>query len=89
MTITGRRIGAAEAEAAGLVNRAVEAGRALDTALEWATLAAQRPPEALRYMKIALQLGGQGKIAAALHGLVSDASHADRCYKENTERFRD
>jgi len=89
MTITGRRIGATEAEAAGLVNRAVEAGRALDTAFEWATLAAQRPPEALRYMKVALQLGGQAKIAAALHGLVSDASHADRRYQDDTERLRD
>lgn len=89
MIITGTRIGAAAAEASGLVNRAVEAGRAFETALEWAELAARRPPEALRYMKVALQAGRQSGIAAALHGLVSDACHADRRYRENTDRFRD
>lgn len=88
MIITGARVDAASAEAMGLVNKSVEAGRALETALEWAALAAQRPPEALRYMKIALQLGPQGGTAAALHGLVSDACHSDRGYRENTERFR-
>jgi enoyl-CoA hydratase/carnithine racemase len=88
MIITGARVDAASAEAMGLVNKAVDAGRALETALDWAAVAAQRPPEALRYMKIALQLGPQGGTAAALHGLVSDACHSDRGYRENTERFR-
>jgi enoyl-CoA hydratase len=87
MIITGRRIGAAEAESVGLINRAVESGKALETALEWAELAARRPPEALRYMKIALQLG-PGAIAAAVHGMVSDVCHADRSYRENTEKFK-
>ncbi len=89
LIITGTRIGATAAEAAGLVNRAVEAGRAVATALEWAELAAQRPPEALRYMKVALQAGPQSGIAAALHGLISDTCHADRRYKEKTNRFRE
>lgn len=88
MIITGARVGAVAAETTGLVNRAVEAGRALDTALEWAAIAAQRPPEALRYMKIALQVGRQPGIAAALHGLISDACHSERGYRANTERFR-
>ncbi len=88
MIITGTRISSIEAEAAGLVNCAVEAGCAVDTALKWALLAAQRPPEALRYMKVALRAGGQGDVAAALHGLVSDACHADLRYREKTDRFR-
>ncbi len=87
MIIIGRRLGAAEAETAGLINKAVDAGKALAAALEWAALAAQRPPEALRYMKLALQLSRQGNTAASVHGLISDACHADRRYRANTERF--
>jgi enoyl-CoA hydratase/carnithine racemase len=88
MIITGHRMDAAAAQASGLVNRAVPAGRALATALEWAALAAQRPPEALRYMKVALRTDGKAGVAAALHGLISDACHADKRYQANTERFR-
>jgi len=88
MIITGNRIDAQAAQALGLVNCAVEAGRAVSTALEWAGLAAQRPPEAMRYMKVALQAGQQSGVAAALHGLVSDACHSDRHYLKNTDRFR-
>lgn len=88
MVITGRRMDAATAEATGLVNCTVPAGRALHAALEWAALAAQRPPEALRYMKVALRTQGDAAVAAALHGLVSDACHADRRYQANTDRFR-
>lgn len=88
MIITGQRMDAATAAATGLVNRAVPAGQALATALGWATLAAQRPAEALRYMKVALRTAGQPAVAAALHGLISDACHADRRYQANTDRFR-
>ena len=88
MIMLGRRIGAAEASTIGLINRVVAKGEAPATALDWAAMVAQRPPEALRYAKIAMRLGQQSEVAASLHGLVSDACHADKRYQNNTEKFK-
>jgi enoyl-CoA hydratase len=88
LAMLGRRIDAAEAASLGLVNRVVGKGGAVDAALDWATAIAGRPPEALRYAKVALRLGRQQpELAASLHGLVSDACHADKRYQANTDRF--
>ena len=87
LVMLGRRIGADEAMAMGLVNRVVPGGQALVAAMEWAGEIATRPAEALRYAKTALRLGLAPGLAAAFHGLVSDATHADPDYQNNTERF--
>jgi enoyl-CoA hydratase/carnithine racemase len=87
MIMLGRRVDASEAAAIGLVNRAVPAGAALGAAFEWAETVASRPPEALRYAKVALRTGLQSALAASLHGLVSQACHDDKRYRDNTEAF--
>jgi enoyl-CoA hydratase/carnithine racemase len=51
LVLTGRRIGAAEALAWGLVNRVVPTERVLDEALEWARELAAGPPLALAAAK--------------------------------------
>jgi enoyl-CoA hydratase len=83
----GRRIGADEALAMGLVNRVVPEGQALAAAMELAAEIAKRPAESLRYAKIALGLGRGGGVAAAFHGLVSSARQADPAYRRETEKF--
>lgn len=55
MLLTGRMIGAAEAERLGLVNRVVPPGGALDGALELARLVAAKSPVAVRTGKEAFQ----------------------------------
>ncbi len=87
MILLGRRIDSTEAAAIGLVNRVVAKGQALASALAWAETIAARPAEALRYAKVALRLGDEGSLAAYLHGLVSDACHADKRYQRNTDKF--
>jgi enoyl-CoA hydratase/carnithine racemase len=84
----GRRVDASEAAAIGLVNRAVPAGTALAAAFEWAETVASRPPEALRYAKVAMRIGAQSSLAASVHGLVSQACHDDNRYRNNTESFK-
>jgi enoyl-CoA hydratase/carnithine racemase len=88
MIMLGRRIGAAEAAAIGVVNRTVPKGEALSSALAWAATVAERPREALRYVKVALRVGRDSVVAASLHGLVSDACHADQRYRQKTEKFK-
>jgi enoyl-CoA hydratase/carnithine racemase len=87
LTVLGRRLGAHEAAAIGLVNAAVARGQALEVATAWATIAAERPREALRYAKAAVRAGLEPTVAAAFHGLISDACHADARYRANTGRF--
>jgi enoyl-CoA hydratase len=88
MMLLGRRIEAAEAAAIGLVNRAVARGEALSAAMAWAQTIARLPPEAARYAKVALRVGRVPEIAASLHGLISDACHADKRYQKNTDQFK-
>jgi enoyl-CoA hydratase/carnithine racemase len=88
MILLGRRIDAAEAAEIGLVNRAVANGEALSAAMAWAQTIAQLPPEAVRYAKVALRVGRLPEVAASLHGLVSQACHADKRYQSNTDSFR-
>jgi enoyl-CoA hydratase len=88
LIMLGERIGAVEAAAIGLVNRVTDKDQAVDAALAWATAVAERPAEALRYAKVALRIGRQPDLAASLHGLVSDACHADKRYRRNTDRFK-
>jgi enoyl-CoA hydratase/carnithine racemase len=88
LIMLGERIGAVEAAAIGLVNRITDKDQAIDAALAWAATIAERPREALRYAKVALRIGRQPDLAASLHGLVSEACHADKGYRRNTDRFK-
>lgn len=88
MILLGRRIDALEAAAIGLVNRAVAKGEALAAAMAWAEAIAKLPPEAVRYAKVALRLGRFPEVAASLHGLISEACHADQRYQDNTDQFK-
>lgn len=88
MFLLGRRIGAAEAAAIGLVNRTVAKGEALAAAMAWAETIAKLPPEAVRYAKVALRVGRLPEVASSLHGLISDACHADKRYQNNTDQFK-
>ncbi|HEX6979727.1 MAG TPA: enoyl-CoA hydratase/isomerase family protein [Alphaproteobacteria bacterium] len=87
LAMLGRHLDAAEAAEIGLVNRVTLSGEAIALALEWAMTLAERPPEALRYAKIALRLGASPAVAAAFHGLVSDSCHRARDYRSRTEKF--
>lgn len=82
-----RRLDAGRAEAIGLVNLAVAEGKALETAMEWASEIAKRPRESLRYAKQAVRMGPCSAQAAAFHGLVSDMTHAEPDYQKRTKRF--
>lgn len=87
LVLSGRRIGAAEAERIGLVGE-IAAHRSVDSALELAERLASRPAEAVRYLKLALSLDGAGQDAAGLHGMISDICHRAPGYAERTARFR-
>jgi enoyl-CoA hydratase len=87
MVLLGRRIGASEAAATGLVNRAVARGEALASAIAWAETIAALPPEAVRYAKVALRMGCASDVAPSLHGLVSQACHAEKGYRDNVGAF--
>jgi enoyl-CoA hydratase/carnithine racemase len=88
MILLGRRIDAAEAAAIGLVNHAVANGEALSAAMAWAETIAALPAEAVRYAKVALRVGRLPEVAASLHGLVSEACHADKRYQTSTDTYR-
>jgi enoyl-CoA hydratase/carnithine racemase len=66
LVLTGRRIGAAEAEALGIVNRVAPAGEWLDAAVELAALVAERPPLAVRFAKQAVLAAEQTPLSAGL-----------------------
>lgn len=87
LVMLGRRLTAEEAEAFGLVNRVVPRSGMLALALEWATTLAQRPPEAVRYAKLAIRAGADPRLMPAFHGLVSGVCHETRGYSARTERF--
>lgn len=87
LLLSGRRIDGREAERIGLVTRLSPPGGALATAMEVAQSLADRPREAVRYLKLALRGAFVGDAAAELHGLVSDACHADPDYQARIARF--
>ena len=66
MLLTGRVVAAAEALEIGLVNEAVERGRATERAMELASLIAGHGPIALRYLKEAVLDGMDGTLAQGL-----------------------
>jgi enoyl-CoA hydratase/carnithine racemase len=72
LILTGRRVGAAEAERIGLADRLVPAGQAGPAALELAMQIAANSPVAVRAAKQAIRLGGGLSLAAALE--VEDAA---------------
>jgi enoyl-CoA hydratase/carnithine racemase len=59
-------IDAAEAHRIGLVNRVVPKGKALDEAVRWAEVMAERAPFSLTLLKTAAQQGMQMDLASAL-----------------------
>jgi enoyl-CoA hydratase len=66
MIFTGRRVGAQEAKAAGLVNHLVPAGQARAKALEIAATIAQNGPFAVRQAKKAIAWGSETDLETAL-----------------------
>jgi len=74
LVLTGRRIGAAEAEALGIVNQVAPAGGWLDAALELAEVVARRPP-------LAVRLGKQAVLAADETPMSAGLDHERRLYE--------
>jgi len=87
IVLGGQRVGGREAEALGLVNRCVPKGQSLAAATEWAERFASRPPEAVRFMKAALALGQDARVAPVLHGLVSSVCQSAPGYRSATRSF--
>jgi hypothetical protein len=56
--------------------------------MAWAETIAGLPAEAVRYAKVALRAGRLPEVAASLHGLVSQACHADKRYQTTTDAYR-
>jgi enoyl-CoA hydratase/carnithine racemase len=74
IVLTGRRIGAAEAERLGIVNTVAPAKGWLDAALELAEVVAARPP-------LAVRLGKQAVLAADETPMSSGLEHERRLYE--------
>jgi enoyl-CoA hydratase/carnithine racemase len=74
LVLTGRRIGAAEAQALGIVNQVAPAGAWLDAALELAEVVARRPP-------LAVRLGKQAVLAADETPMSAGLDHERRLYE--------
>jgi enoyl-CoA hydratase/carnithine racemase len=72
LVLTGRRVGAAEAERLGLADRLVPAGTAAEHARELAALIAGNSPAAVTHAKRAMRQGAGLPLAAALE--VEDAA---------------
>ncbi|MBV9212742.1 MAG: enoyl-CoA hydratase/isomerase family protein [Actinobacteria bacterium] len=66
LVITGRRMGAAEAHAAGIVNRVTGADDWLEQALDLAGVVARRPPIAVRLAKQAVKAADETALSAGL-----------------------
>ncbi|MCI0545774.1 MAG: enoyl-CoA hydratase-related protein [Candidatus Rokubacteria bacterium] len=66
MIFTGRRVGAAEARAIGLVNHVVPAGQARTKALEIAGVIAENGPVAVRQAKKAIAWGSETDLETAM-----------------------
>jgi enoyl-CoA hydratase/carnithine racemase len=66
LVLTGRRIGARDAESYGLVNRVAPAEGWLDAALELADVVARRPPLAVRLGKQAVLAADETPLSAGL-----------------------
>jgi enoyl-CoA hydratase/carnithine racemase len=66
LVLTGRRIGAVEAEQLGIVNRVAPANEWLDAALELAEVVAKRPPLAVRLAKQAVLAAEETPLSAGL-----------------------
>ncbi|MEZ5796633.1 MAG: enoyl-CoA hydratase/isomerase family protein [Paracoccaceae bacterium] len=85
MVTLGRRVGAEEARALGLVLET--AADPVARALALAAAIAERPAESLRYAKVALRLADDPVAAGAFHGLVSALRQADPDYRQNRRRI--
>ena len=66
LVLTGRRIGAAEAHALGIVNRLAPPGEWLASALELAGVVSRRPPLAVRLAKQAVLAADETPLGAGL-----------------------
>lgn len=87
LMLSGRRFDASEALAMGAITKIAEADTLLSEALAIATQLAQRPREAIRYLKLALASEIDGHLAASLHGLLSETCHRDPAYQAQIGRF--
>jgi enoyl-CoA hydratase/carnithine racemase len=87
--LTGRKVGAEEAERHGLVARLVPVGEHLSTARTLAAELATKSPLSLRLAKVALTpepLADRGLIAA-FQMLAGDAGHRQPSYSAATKKF--
>jgi enoyl-CoA hydratase/carnithine racemase len=87
--LTGRRVGAAEAESHGLVARLVPVGEHLSAARALAAELATKSPLALHLAKVALTpepLADRG-LTAAFQMLAGDAGHRQPSYAAATKKF--
>jgi enoyl-CoA hydratase/carnithine racemase len=87
--LTGRKVGAQEAERHGLVSRLVSQGDHLTAALALAAELAMKSPLSLRLAKVALTpepLADRG-LTAAFQMLAGDAGHRQPSYAAATKKF--
>lgn len=66
LALTGRKVGAEEAERLGLATKVVPSGEVVTAATELAGQIAKARPDAIRYCKRAMRLGAQRDVDAAL-----------------------
>ncbi len=80
--IEGRKLSAQECADAGLVNKIVPTGEALQSALEWAGVLAQGAPLAQRAAKLALRAANEKTLSEAISyeaQLQEDLAHTQDC----------
>ncbi|EFI52725.1 MAG: enoyl-CoA hydratase/isomerase family protein [Pseudonocardiaceae bacterium] len=87
LMLTGRRFDENEALSIGAITKVMEAEALLSEALAIARQIAERPREALRYLKLALTNDIDGRLASNLHALISDTCHREPTYQAQIGRF--
>lgn len=87
LMLSGRRFDANEALSIGAITKVIEAEALLSEALATARQIAERPREALRYLKLALTNDIDGRLASNLHALISDTCHREPTYQAQISQF--
>jgi 2-(1,2-epoxy-1,2-dihydrophenyl)acetyl-CoA isomerase len=95
MLLLGEQVDASEAERLGLVNKVVPHGDLMREAEEWAMKIANRPPNAVKYLKQAVRRGLEGEsleenlwfisLARGLPLVISEMEEGWRAFQEKRE----